>query len=103
VVQPDGTTCIESAQITGPVIVLSGARVFVDRSTIGGALVAEAPAFVRMCETTVKGAVSISRATGSVLIGDPGEVCAGNTIGGAVLLHDNKAVINVEGNHIAGP
>ena len=101
IVQPEGTTCVRDAQITGAVLGRPGARLFIDHSTISGAVMAEAPAFFALCGSTVTGAVSVSGATGEVLIGAPDEVCSGNSLGGAVLLHQNRGV-TAGANHIGG-
>jgi hypothetical protein len=77
--------------------------VFIEHATIGGALVAQAPAFFGMCETTAQGGVSVQQATGFVLLGDPtDDACGGNTIKGGVVLQDNQSGVEVAANHIVG-
>jgi len=98
-----GTTCIRGATIGGSLIVPAGASVVVVDSTIRGSLTATKPGSVSVCDSTVGGRARISRATGFVLLGDPGDdICAGNTFRSSVTLSSNHGGLDVGANNITG-
>jgi hypothetical protein len=50
-----------------------------------------------------RGSVSVSNATGFVVIGDPGDDgCAGNVVSGAITLTHNQGDVEVQVNRIGG-
>jgi hypothetical protein len=103
VLEPSDKVCLQDAQVAGAVFVRPGGGLVMDHATIRGAIVAETPAFFEMCDMRVKGAVSIIAATGFVLVGDAADdACGGNSIGGALVLENNAAGVEVEANHIGG-
>jgi hypothetical protein len=103
VIQPNGTTCLQNATVSGSVQVRPGARVFVEHSSTTGPIVADAPAFFGLCDSSVRGSVTVADATGFVLVGDPtDDACGGNTIGAGVVLQNNHSGAEVAANHISG-
>jgi hypothetical protein len=98
-----GSTCLTSARLNGSVSVEPGAVLHVTSSTITGSITAHAPGGVRLCRAHVGRSVSVSGATGPVVIGDPGRgSCAGNWIGGSLRLSNNTHGVRARGNHING-
>ncbi|HEY5198718.1 MAG TPA: Ig-like domain repeat protein, partial [Solirubrobacteraceae bacterium] len=97
-----GATCLSGAQISGSVLIHGGAAVDIENSTISGAISASGTAGFRLCASTVSGTVTVSDATGLVVVGDPGDECAGNRIGGSVLVHDNNNGLVALGNQVSG-
>jgi hypothetical protein len=98
-----GSTCLTSARLNGSVSVAPGAVLHVTSSTITGSITAHAPGGVRLCRAHVGRSVSVSGATGPVVIGDPGRgSCAGNWIGGSLRLSNNTHGVRARGNHING-
>jgi uncharacterized repeat protein (TIGR01451 family) len=100
-----GSTCIAAgAHVTGSVIVHAGAAVDLEGATIDGPIDAtDAPSAFRLCGSTVGGSVSVSNATGFVLVGDPGDdACPVNTIHGSLSLKNNTHGVEAIGNHVSG-
>jgi hypothetical protein len=96
-----GSWCLVGGQFPGAVTVSSGTVVIIVRSTIKGSLSATSGGLFALCGSSV-GSVSVSSATGFVLIGDPGDdQCAGNTLG-ALTLSYNRAGVEVSTNRIGG-
>lgn len=95
-----GNTCVApGTQIGGNLIIGRGVNATITGATIGGNVVGTEPGAVSLCGSTVRGSVDISRATGFVLIGDPGDAsCAPNSITGAVRLDQNTAGTEVSRN-----
>jgi len=87
--------------VPGSITSRPGARLFIDRSSVQGAIVWGSHAFFGMCGTSSAGAVVVTQASGEVLVGDPRAGCGGNTIGGAVVLRDNQRV-HGGGNRVRG-
>ena len=94
-----GTTCLDGARISGPVIVPKGASLLSIDSTISGPVAAVEADAVHLYSTTVRGPVGVIGATGSVALVD-------STVHGPVLLVGNRTG-DVEpvvvGNTIKGP
>ncbi len=98
-----GSTCLEDGVVTGPVVVSTGARLFLKGTTIKGSVRSDSGGIVALCGDHIGGAVSITRVTGFVLIGgSSGAGCTGNSIGGATELSYNKSGIRIDGNQIVG-
>jgi hypothetical protein len=75
-------TCLDGATVSGPISVRAGGSLLSLDSSIGGSVAASGASAVHLYDTTVRGPVSISRATGSVAL-------VGSTIRGSVSLTDN--------------
>jgi hypothetical protein len=72
-----------------------------ENSTVSGSISANAPAGLRICGSNT-GSISVSAATGFVLIGDPGVGnCAANTVNGSILAANNKAGLVIVGNMVS--
>ena len=92
-----------NATVAGSVVVQPGGTLDVENSTISGGITASNPAALRVCGSTTGGSVSVTRATGFVLIGDPGDDgCAVNAINGSLSLTSNTGGVEALGNHVTG-
>lgn len=80
-----GVTCLDHAQVTGPVTVKAGASLVVTGGRITGALAAAKPAAVHLLGARVQGAVAVTGATELIVVGAD--------VRGAVLLTGNTAPI----------
>jgi hypothetical protein len=97
-----GTWLVDSATVRGSITVQSGARVVITRSTIGS-LTASSPGAITLCGSTVSGGITISGASGFVMIGDPvDDGCPGNSISAGVTLGSNHAGVEVSHNSRIG-
>ena len=96
------TVVLTGATQYGSVVVLPGGRLDVESSTINGALTANKSAALRVCGTTIISSVTVIDATGFVVVGDPADGCATNTIGGALVVEHNHHGVQVIGNHVRG-
>src|SRR5262249_30668457 len=64
-----------------------GAHFFSNGASISGGVTATSPAVISICDTRIAGGLSISGATGPVLVGEPASGdCPGNRITGAVAI-----------------
>ncbi|HEX3540315.1 MAG TPA: DUF11 domain-containing protein [Acidimicrobiales bacterium] len=97
-----GTWCLTNITVGGAIIVKPGTTVFVIHSTITGSITATNPAGFSACQSNLA-AVTITGATGFVLIANPGDdLCLGNKINGAVSLTSNTGGVEVSHNVIVG-
>jgi hypothetical protein len=78
-----GVTCLDGADVRGPLVVRPKASVLVIDSTISGPVAAGGAAAVHLYHSTVRGPVSVSGATGSVALVDV-------TVHGPVSLTGNR-------------
>lgn len=97
-----GLTCINRATVNGGISIAKGAALDLERTTVKGSISANAPSGLRICGSTT-GAISVSGATGSVVIGDPRGInlCAANKISSGVTVANNTAPVVVVGNKVA--
>jgi uncharacterized repeat protein (TIGR01451 family) len=93
-----GTVCVTNANVSGSISVSNGTKAIIVNSTIGGSIMATGAGGLTLCNSTVNNTVSASGTTGFVLIGDPTEACAGNTINGALTLNNNTGGVEVSNN-----
>lgn len=92
-----GSTCV-TANITGTLNVPAGARVFVSGVRINQ-VSANGPGRLAICGSTISGSVSISNATGPVLLGDAvNGRCAGNTFSGSMTINNNRGFVQIADN-----
>ncbi|HEX3541972.1 MAG TPA: Ig-like domain-containing protein, partial [Acidimicrobiales bacterium] len=80
-----GSTCIVNASINGAVVVPAGSSLDLENSTVTGAVSATSgtPA-LRMCGSSAS-SVTVENATGFVVVGDPADGCAANTLSGPLV------------------
>jgi hypothetical protein len=97
-----GATCVTGAHLGGAVLVHAGASLDIENSTISGPLAATGAASVRICGSTINGSVDIEQSTGLVIVGDPADGCAPNTITGSLILHGNTGGLVAIGNRVSG-
>ena len=94
---------VQGAHIKGSLTITAGTDVLILNSTIDLGVTGTNPRAVGICNTTVKGSVSITGASGLVLLGDPGDDrCASNNIQGDVSLSSNAGGMEVQSNKIGG-
>lgn len=99
------TTCLAAgSHVTGPVIVKPGGALDVESSAINGAMLGSPGAgVIRVCGSTIAGAVRAGNSAGLVLIGDPGDAsCAPNRIGGALDIKGNAHGVEAIDNVVVG-
>jgi hypothetical protein len=97
-----GANCVVGANVSGAITVPKGAVLDIEGSTITGSIGAVSPASLRLCGATIAGSVTVSHATGSVLVGDDADFCAPNSISGALTLIGNTAGVQAIGNRVGG-
>lgn len=95
-----GLVCISNATVNGAVTVIHGA-LDIENSTIRGAVTASNGTGVRICGSTTS-SETVTGQTGSVVIGDPSNNCAANTINGSVTASSNHAGGSIIGNTVHG-
>jgi hypothetical protein len=97
-----GSWCVVDGNLPGTVKIDPGAVVIMIRSTIGGTITAQSPGLFAICGSNARGSISISGATGYVLLGDPrDDQCPGNSFGGAIDLSSNRAGVEISGNQVS--
>ena len=101
IVASSGTTCVSNASVHGGISVAPGASIDLEHVTINGGLAIGEADQVRICRSTTQ-AITVNGSTGFVLIGDPTNNCAANTINGNMTLAHNAAGLVVVDNKISG-
>ncbi len=97
-----GTTCVKpGANLTGSIVVGPGARLDVESASVRGSIVAADSRAIRICDSSAQ-MVAISRATEFVLIGDPDNGCAPNTVRGVLLAYQNTGGLAIIDNTVGG-
>ncbi|PZG22008.1 M64 family metallopeptidase [Nonomuraea aridisoli] len=97
----DGVTCLDGAEVTGPVVVKRGASLVADGGRITGALTATGPKAVHLLKTSVTGVVSVNGAGeltivgaelngAAQLTGNTAPILSGSTVKGALACAANK-------------
>ncbi|MFI7675804.1 ExeM/NucH family extracellular endonuclease [Actinophytocola sp. NPDC049390] len=92
----DGLTCVDAATIFGAVTVRPGASLIVTDGLIAGPVTATRPALFELHGTHVYGPVTVSGATGEVVL-------EGAEIAGPVSVTGNTAGVLVDASAITGP
>ena len=95
-----GLTCLVNAKQSGAVTVSPGASLSVTKSTISGQVTATDPAAVTYCGSTENGTLSITGATGSVILGgslSDGSLCAADTIPSLISVTGSTGPVTVTG------
>jgi len=95
-----GTTCVQpGARIEGSIVVARGASLDLEGASVRGAVVAENPRAIRVCDSSAQ-MIAVSRATEFVLIGDPDHGCAPNTVRGVLLAFQNRGGLVIVDNTV---
>jgi hypothetical protein len=116
VIVPSGFTCkLDGTTVTGSVTVQPGGRLItVAKTTIKGSVnsdqagtdtsrrTASIDFSIFVCDSSIPGSVTVTRATSNVLVGDDDLACPGNTIGGSVTLNSNAVGPEAIGNKVSG-
>lgn len=96
------STCIIDATVRGSVHGVASGALFIGNSTIKGSVQSSDGTLFSVCGSTV-GSVQVNRATGFVVIGDPGDDhCPGNHITGSVQLTHSHSGAELVANDIGG-
>ncbi|MEU4116797.1 Ig-like domain-containing protein [Kitasatospora sp. NPDC028055] len=97
------STCVIGATVHGSVRGAAGGALFIGDSTVFGGVHSENGTLFGMCGSSTTGTVEVGRASGFVLVGDPGDDgCTGNRVNGSVHLDDNHAGAELIANRIGG-
>src|SRR5699024_10982469 len=93
-----GVWCIHDAELSGSVILGSGATLQVQDSTMAGSLLAHRAARIELSSSTITGSAHLSGTEGEILI-------SGSTITGALACHQNQQEPDDGGvpNELTGP
>lgn len=96
------TWCVTGATVNGLISIRNGANVVIAGSTVQGRISATGGGMLSICGSHVQ-TISVSGATGFVLIGDPGDdACGANAVAGGVTLTSNRAGLEVSKNNSIG-
>jgi hypothetical protein len=99
----DSECLAKDAHQSGPVTVEPGAHFFSNGAFISGGVTATGPGAISICNTRIAGDLSISGATGPVLVGEPATGdCPGNQITGDVVITGDQAGTDFSGNTVSG-
>jgi hypothetical protein len=97
-----GVTCILNATVTGSITLSQGAAVDVENSTVQGSINAgSGTKGFRMCGSSAS-SVTVANSSSFVVIGDPADGCATNTLSGSLTLIGNTGGVQAIGNSVAG-
>ncbi|MET7326574.1 M64 family metallopeptidase [Nonomuraea sp. NPDC005650] len=99
----DGVTCLDGAQVSGPITVKPGASLVIKGGRIAGTVTAAQPAAVHVLKASLTGALNVSGAKaltivgadlrGAVLLtGNTAPILSGTTISGALVCTGDKPV-----------
>ncbi|MFJ2033310.1 M36 family metallopeptidase [Streptosporangium sp. NPDC087985] len=97
-----GVTCLDGAQVSGPVTVKPGASLIANGATVSGPVSASRAGVVRLCGTTVSGPVDLADGE-LVTIGDQDHGCAPVTITGPLTVSRSTMRVIVTGATVSGP
>ena len=96
-----GLTCLVGAKQSGSVTVAAGASLSVTNSTIDGTVTATSPGAITYCGSTEDGKLSVTGATGPVMLGDGGS-CAADTIPSLITITGATGSVTVNGLEESG-
>ncbi len=90
--------------VGGSVTVQAGGALIAQGAKIGSSIYASGATAVRLCASTIGGALSITKTTGLIVAGDNDGVvaCAGNKVGGAVGISGNYGGVEFDANAVGG-
>jgi hypothetical protein len=104
VVAPGTFVLVSGAQVNGNITVQSGGNLDIENAAVNGTITATQPGALRMCATSTTSSMSVSTATGLVLIGDPGDdACGGDTIGGPLSVVNSTGGVEILATGVNGP
>jgi hypothetical protein len=99
------STCAAvGASVTGSIVVSGAGSLDLEGATVNGAVLANGGSgAIRICGSSIGGAVEVENQTALVIVGDPGDArCAPNTIGAALELKGNTGGVEAINNHVHG-
>ncbi len=96
-----GITCVIGTTIKGGITVVDGASLDLENAKVTGSISAQGLGSLRECGSTT-GGITVTAATGPVVIGDPANGCAGNVIKGGLTATGNTGGGTISGNTITG-
>lgn len=96
-----GTTCLVNASVNGAVTVARGAGLDVENSTVSGSISASTPNGIRVCGSRT-GSISVTGATGPVVVGGAGDYCAGNVVSGSIVADGDRSGTVIQDNTVSG-
>jgi hypothetical protein len=96
-----GSTCVSAPRIGGNVNIGPGARVFFNKTYVGGGVFASTPTNIAICGSQVNALMQINATTSQVMLGD-GRSCAGNTVYGPVWIDGTRGGVIVADNTLGG-
>ncbi|WP_329315582.1 Ig-like domain-containing protein [Streptomyces sp. NBC_01278] len=90
---------------TGPLTVRSGGALAVTGAEVTGPVSSDGALAVAVCGSQLTGPVTVSRTSGSVLIGsdDAATGCPGNTVRGPVSVNGNTGGVEISADTVVGP
>lgn len=95
-----GVVCLRNARISGSISVAAGAVLDLENSTVTGSISANRPASVRICGSHT-GSITVASSRGFVLIGDPADGCAANTVDGSILVSSSTHGVVIVKNTVS--
>jgi hypothetical protein len=103
IVATGDSVCLVNATATGSISVHNGTSLAVVNSTISGGILGQSsPNALLVCGSHIGGGLTVVKASGLVIIGDPGDVrCAANVITGSLTLKNNTHGVEAIGNTVA--
>ena len=79
-------------------VVVEGGALDIEGATVKGSLHGNAPTLLRICGAKIEAATKVARASGTVVIGDPGHGCAADTLTKTAGLSSNHAGVTLNGD-----
>ncbi|MDP9418634.1 MAG: Ig-like domain-containing protein [Actinomycetota bacterium] len=101
VVKTGETVTVCGATVSGSITVKPGGALNVENSRTGSIAAAGAGP-VRICGSSIGGIVKVSDSRSWVLVGDPPDGCAPNTVRGSLIMEGNHHGVQVIGNTVTG-
>ena len=102
IVATGDSVCLVNATATGSISVQKGTSLAVVNSTISGGILGQSsPNAILICGSHIGGGAGVVKASGLVIIGDPGDArCAVNVIIGSLTLQTNTNGVEAIGNTV---
>jgi hypothetical protein len=87
----------KTAKVSGNVVVKPGGALDVEGATISGTFSAKEATLIRVCGAAAA-KVTVTKSSGSVVIGEGNEACSPSKFGGVVTIKENKAGVLIDEN-----